>query len=113
MRDLHPTSPEREIIKTSWYKNKDNHIIKISTLNNNQLWQVFSSYTIEPESYYITTSFNDDESFLTFLQTLKSRSIYDYGLDINKDDKILTLSSCYDDKKRMVLHAKLIENQPR
>lgn len=103
----------RKIIKSSWYKNKDNHIIKISTLNNNQLWQVFSSYTIEPESYYITTSFNDDESFLTFLQTLKSRSIYDYGVDINKDDKILTLSSCYDDKKRMVLHAKLIENQPR
>lgn len=103
----------RKIIKSSWYKNKDNHIIKISTLNNNQLWQVFSSYTIEPESYYITTSFNNDESFLTFLQTLKSRSVYNYGVDINKDDKILTLSSCYDDKKRMVLHAKLIENQPR
>ncbi len=98
----------RKTLKPSWYKNKDNQIITIATPSGNLKWQVFSVYTIEPESYYITTSFSDDEKFNTFLQTIKSRSIYDFGVELTKDDKILTLSSCYDDEKRMVLHAKLI-----
>ena len=46
------------------YQNKDNHIVKFSTPTENTLWQVFSVYTIEAESYYITTDFNDD-SFKT------------------------------------------------
>ena len=98
----------RWTMKKNWYTNKNNYIIKTSTLNNNYLWQVFSNYTIEPESYYITTDFYSDDEFVNFTEELKKRSIYDYNVDLNKDDKILTLSSCYDNKKRMVMHAKLI-----
>lgn len=98
----------RNVVKKSWYTNKSNNYIKISTPNNNYVWQVFSTYTIEPESYYITTYFNDNSEFEKFIDTIKTRSVYDYGVDVNKNDKILTLSSCYDNKKRMVLHAKLI-----
>lgn len=103
----------RNVLKQNWYKNKNNHIIKISTPYSNQLWQVFSTYTVEPESYYITTYFNNDYEYEKFIQTIKSRSAYDYGIDITKVDKILTLSSCYDDKKRMVLHAKLISYEKK
>lgn len=98
----------RKVIKPSWYNNKNNHIITIATPNGNQKWEVFSTYTIEPESYYITTDFQSNEEFETFINVLKQRSVYDYSVDVNINDKILTLSSCYDDKKRMVLHAKLI-----
>lgn len=100
----------RKVVRQSWASNKANHIIKIATPNYNQFWQVFSTYTIEPESYYITTKFSSDDSFNKFIETLKGRSFYDYGVDVTTDDKILTLSSCYDDKKRMVLHARLISN---
>ena len=99
----------RKVIKKSWYTNKSNHYIKISTPNSNYVWQVFSTYTIEPESYYITTNFANNDEFNKFLQTIKSRSVYDYGVSVSANDKILTLSSCYDNKKRMVLHAKLIQ----
>lgn len=98
----------RKTLNSSWYKNKNNHVITVATPNGNQKWQVFSSYTIEPESYYITTSFGSDEEFGKFIETIKSRSVYDFGVDVTTSDKILTLSSCYDDEKRMVLHAKLI-----
>ena len=98
----------RNVVKKNWYTNKDNHIIKLSTPNSNQLWQVFSTYTIEPESYYIETDFSTDEEFINFANTLKNRSIYNYNVELNKNDKILTLSSCYDNTKRMVMHAKLI-----
>lgn len=98
----------RKVIKQSWYNNKNNHIITIATPRGNQKWHVFSTYTIEPESYYITTSFKDNDEFNNFINTLKQRSVYNYGVEVNANDKILTLSSCYDNKKRMVLHAKLI-----
>lgn len=98
----------RKTLKPSWYKNKDNQIITIATPNGNLKWQVFSIYTIEPESYYITTNFGSDEEFGKFIETIKSRSVYDFSVDVTTSDKILTLSSCYDDEKRMVLHAKLI-----
>ena len=103
----------RKVIKPSWYNNKNNHIIKVSTPYNNELWQVFSTYTIEPESYYITTNFLSDDEFLNFISVIKSRSVYDYNVDVGANDKILTLSSCYDNTKRMVLHAKLISVQER
>lgn len=98
----------RRTVKQDWAKNKNNRIIKISTPSSMLLFEVFSSYTIEPESYYITSEFSGDEDFSTFIDTIKSRSFYDYNTSVSTDDKILTLSSCYDNKKRMVLHAKLI-----
>ena len=98
----------RRVVKQSWYNNKNNRIITIVTPRGNQKWQGFSTYTIEPESYYITTSFKDNDEFNNFINTLKQRSVYNYGVEVNASDKILTLSSCYDDKKRMALHAKLI-----
>lgn len=100
--------PLRKTVKSSWYNNKDNQVVKISTPTSNSLWQVFSTYTIDPETYYITTSFTDDDEYLKFLNTLKSRSIYNYGISLNSSDKIITLSSCYDNTKRVVLHAKLV-----
>lgn len=98
----------RRVVKPSWYKNKSNYILSIVTPYKTLKWQVFSSYTIEPESYYITTNFQSNEEFDEFINLVKQRSVYDYGTDVSSSDKILTLSSCYDDKKRMVLHAKLI-----
>ena len=98
----------RNVVKQSWYNNKNNYIITVATPRGNQKWQVFSTYTIEPESYYITTSFKDNDEFNNFINTLKQRSLHNYGVEVSSNDKILTLSSCYDNKKRMVLHDKLI-----
>lgn len=99
----------RKTIKPFWYNNKSNHIITIATPSGTKHFKIFSSYTIFPESYYITTSFKSDDEFKAFINTIKERSVYDYNVDVNTSDKILTLSSCYDNEKRMVLHAKLIK----
>ena len=97
----------KKIVTPSWYNNSNNYVIKTSNEKENALWQVFSVYTILPESYYIKTKFNDEE-FDKFLNTISSRSVHDFGVDVNIDDKVLTLSTCYDETKRVVLHAKLI-----
>lgn len=95
--------------KKFWYENSANYEIKLSTPKVNSSWLVFSTYIIPAEDYYITTNFNADTSFESFIKTLKSRSVYDYKVDLDKSDRILTLSTCYSDNKRVVLHAKLIK----
>ena len=98
---------------SSWYKNKSNHIIRISTELENTLWQVFSVYKIEEESYYIKTDFSNDVEFNEFLTTIKNRSKYDFNTELTSSDKILTLSTCANDKERYVVHAKLIKKSAR
>ena len=46
---------------------------------------------------------------MIFLNTIKDRSIYTFNTNLNKDDKILTLSTCHSDNERTVVHAKLIK----
>lgn len=100
----------KNILKSSWYNDKNNYIIKFSTEKENTLWQVFSIYEIKAESYYITTNFSSNSEFLEFEQTLKQRSKVDFSAELSEKDKILTLSTCKDSKgNRVVMHAKLIK----
>ncbi len=104
----------KNILNSSWYTNKNNHIIRLSTPTENTMWQVFSVYTIPKESYYITPSFNSNEAYLEFLNTIKSRSEVDFSGTVNTNDKILTLSTCKDNfGNRIVMHAKLIKKELR
>lgn len=100
-------------LKSNWYTNKDNHIIRISTEQENSLWQIFSIYKIKEESYYITTKFQKDIDYQKFLDTIKSRSIYNFDTSLTTTDKVLTLSTCYSDTERTVVHAKLIKKTPK
>lgn len=103
-------------LKESWYKNEENHYIKLSTPYSNTVWKIFSIYTIVPEVYYLKTYFNTEEEHQTFLDTLEKRSIYNFpkNEELTTDDKILTLSTCTDDgTKRIVIHAKMIKAEYR
>jgi len=104
----------KKVLNKSWYGNKDNHIIKLSTPTENTLWQIVSIYTRKPESYYITTKFSDSQ-FKTFIQTIKDRSEINFSGTLNENDKILTLSTCEDvaGTTRLVIHAKLIKLDKR
>lgn len=102
-----------QVLKDSWYQNKDNHIIKISTPTENTLWQIFSVYKIKEEAFYITTNFENNNTYLEFLNTLKKRSKYNFNTTLNESDLILTLSTCYSDTERTVVHAKMIKRYTR
>ena len=100
-------------LKRDWYLNKDNHIIRLSLENENTLWQIFSVYVIKTESYYITTEFDSDEEYIDFLNTIKNRSLYDFNVNLGKDDRILTLSTCYSETERTVVHARVIKKSSK
>ena len=104
----------KNILNSSWYTNKENHIIRLSTPTENTMWQVFSVYTIPKESYYITTSFNSNETYSKFLNTIKSRSEVEFSGTVNTNDRVLTLSTCQDNfGNRIVMHSKLIKKELR
>ena len=100
-------------LKKSWFNNKDNHYIKLSTPKENSVWQVFSVYYIKSTSDYIKTEFVNDSDYLSFIDLIKGRSIHSFNLDVSSNDKVLTLSSCYSKTERLVVHAKLINSQAR
>ena len=96
------------MLYNGYLSNSSNYYIKISTPTSNTVWKVFSVYTIEPEVYYLKTNFRT-EPYDKFLNTLKGRSVYDFGIDVTTDDKILTLSTCDNTgTKRVAVHAKMI-----
>ena len=100
----------KSILNEEWYKNEENHRVVFVTEKGTYYYQVFSTYSIKPEDYYINTEFKTDDEFNDFIKTIKSRSVYDYNIEVSKEDKILTLSSCIGDgSKRVVLHAKLLK----
>ena len=92
----------------SWYTNKENQIIKFDTLYGEHKWKIFSIYNTPVTSDYLQVKFDSDEEWLMFIQSLKQKSIYDFGVSINTEDKILTLSTCAP-KGRLVVHAVMIE----
>ena len=100
-------------LNSKWYSNKDNHIIRLSTETENTMWQIFSVYKIKEESYYITTDFSNNNDYSNFLNTIKDRSIYNFNSNLTTDDKILTLSTCYSETERTVVHAKLIKRSSK
>ena len=97
-------------LKENWYTNPDNYTINFSTENYNSLWQIFSIYKIPTTNDYIQIDFNDNE-FDEFLNTITARSIYDFKTTVSSSDKILTLSTCYNDDEKLVIHAKIIKIQ--
>ena len=103
----------KKVLTNDWYKNKDNHVIKLSTEKENTLWQIFSVYSIKTENYYITTNFDNDEEFKTFIDTMTKRSKYKFNADVSVNDTILTLSTCHKTDEKVVVHAKLIKKEIR
>ncbi len=104
----------KDSLNKSWQKNKNNYAIWLSTPKENMVWQIFSIYTIQSESYYITTNFNSVEQKQKWLDTMKERNTATNTTNVNVNDKILTLSTCQNNEGgRIVVQAKLIKKQSR
>ncbi len=102
----------KNILLPDWQSDKDNYVIFLSTLKENYLFQIFSIYTVDVEDYYIVTDFNDNSEKQKWLDTLKQRNTVAVNTEVDVKDKVLTLSTCYDNSgKRLVVHAKLIKKQ--
>lgn len=101
----------RKVLNNGWLNNTDNFVIKISTETENSLWQIFSVYHIPTTSDYLKTDFDDDTEYQNFLDMIKNRSSHNFNTNVTATDNILTLSTCYNNNEKMVVHAKLIKKE--
>ena len=101
----------KNIIKPEWYNNEENMIIEFDTMYESMKWRVFSIYTLPKTSDYLKVSFSSQESKKAYIDMVKNRSVKDFGTEVTTDDIFLTLSTCNNYDKRLVLHAKLIKEE--
>lgn len=103
----------KNVLNNGWLNNTNNYVIKISTETENSLWQIFSVYRIPTTSDYLQTNFNDETEYQNFLDMIKDRSSHNFDTNVASTDNILTLSTCYNNSDKMVVHAKLIKKESK
>lgn len=103
----------KSILNNNWLKNTNNYVIKISTEKENTLWQIFSTYHIPTTSDYLQIDFNSDDEYRNFINMIINRSSYNFNTNVSTNDNILTLSTCYNNFEKLVVHAKLIKRSSK
>lgn len=99
------------MLNSSWYKKPSNQIITFNTPEKNMKWQIFSIYKIPATEDYLKVKFDTDEEYMKFIKMLQKRSKHNFKVDVTKDSKILTLSTCFSHTTRHVVHAVLVEEE--
>lgn len=89
----------------------DHPIVYIDLEDGTHAYQIFSCYETPANSNTYTIGFasQPDGRYEQFVQTLKNSSAYDTGIDVSKNDRVITLSTCTKrSENRFVVHAKRI-----
>lgn len=103
---------------------KESPIIQYDTLYQTYYFKVFAAFISNgrPEDdngylfNYTVTDFSSDDRFMSFIQEIQKRSIFNTNVSVLPDDKILTLSTCSYEfpKARLVVVARLCrENEDK
>ena len=99
-----------EVLDNDWLSNPENQIIRFDNLYTEMKWKIFSIYKINKTNDYLTSSFSSKTSYKKFLNIIKNRSMQEFDINVTPDDKILTLSTCADKNRRIVIHAVLLND---
>lgn len=94
---------------------QENPYIYLESPHGNYKFQIFTVMlchgTVEHEDNYMRTSFSSVEEAGKFFNHMKDDSLFDIGVSVNGNDKIITLVTCvYDfDDARLVIMGKLVD----
>ena len=96
------------LLDQKWYENEENKYIYLSTTEKEYKFEIFSVYKINTTNDYIKVDFNND--FNEYIQMVSERSFIDFKTKV-ENEKIITLSTCYNTQNsavKLVVHAKMI-----
>lgn len=101
----------KKVLSKDWLDNPNNYIITLYTDTKKYQFEIFSAYHVMTTDDYLNSDFNSVDEVNEFLKLVKSRSTFSFPTEVTATDKILTLSTCYSDIEKMVVHAKLIKQE--
>lgn len=87
-------------------------IITLYLPEETRTYQIFSVRQVVPDDLSVyTLGFAHDESFADYIRAMKANSLYQTGVEVSKEDDVLTLSTCAGEN-RLIVHAKLVSSVP-
>lgn len=94
-----------------WTEHKEIHIY---TEEGIRIYDVFSSYTASIEDECYTFGFASDDEYVNWLNTVKGKSNYSTGVSLDKNSKVILLSTCVynEENNRNVVLAAYRETVP-
>ena len=84
---------------------------KVTLLEGAILWALFILYLAY--LFVMARKNNSDDEYQRFIDMLLKRSSYNFNSYVNENDNIVTLSTCYNNSDKLVVHAKLIKKEKR
>ena len=87
-----------------------NNLIKVEYKGKTYTYQVFSAYVADLTEDYLKVDFENDTDYQSYIDYITNRSMHKSDLQVNTNDKIITLYTCsYEFKDaRTIVHAKLL-----
>ena len=99
---------------TKDWKNTSSRTVVLLTENKEYIYKVFSIYYSAPVVDYLKVDFDNNDEFLNWINTLKSKDIMGLNEPVAATDKIITFSTCTENNKgRKVMQARLISEKDR
>ena len=63
--------------------------------------------------YYSHPFFTSDAAFEAYIESIRQRSIYEIPVDVKASDALLTLSTCIDDDRLVIMARRIRDNETR
>lgn len=95
-------------------------LISFDTIFESAKWKVVSVFRVNTLSEhgsvfnYLRSSFYNDEDFMDFVKEIRERSLINIPVDVNSEDRLLTLSTCsyeFKDFRTVVVARKVREDE--
>ncbi|MDO4261726.1 MAG: class B sortase [Eubacteriales bacterium] len=81
--------------------------VYVDLADGSHCYQIFSCHEAAETDITYTIGYQANDTYASFLESLKSASLYDTGVDVSTDDSVITLSTCTKNgESRFVVHAK-------
>ncbi|MBQ6547009.1 MAG: class B sortase [Bacilli bacterium] len=102
----------KNVLSRKWLDNESMQRITLDTEKERLIFKVFSVYTIKETADYLQINFDSREKYQEYLNTSLKRSIKDFKTLPTVNNKIITLSTCYQNSnQRLIVQAKLIGSE--
>ncbi len=89
---------------------KEHPYIYIDLADSSHCYQIFSCHETnpeEPDNKVYTIGYQANDTYAAFLDSIKSASAFDTGVNVSTEDSVITLSTCTNNgDTRFVVHAK-------